>query len=363
MVAFPMHGQEKLSNEGYRTRDGHFIEWFSKMFSNRGAVAVASRPDPYLLYVKSAKARSRAIHNTLDLSSATLRIPSFRNRRLWWLTSASSYPKAIFSGEHPFVLWNPFVAMNSQFARGNRKIHFDLLDDWTTHFAFAQMRPEVEAAYESAFASATSVTANSEATLTLAHKYGRTDARLLTNGCDPERFMTDGRSTGPMTVGYVGKIGRRLDLDLILTASKALPDVQFIFAGPFLDREYYQPMKDASNITLLGDVHYNDVPDLLTRFDIGWVPHLTGAGEVGGDVIKTYEYRAAGLPVLTTPVLGAGDRGLSEVHVQDPENHIKSLKEFQITGPRVARVHESIPPEHTWENKAKTISDLILPVA
>ncbi len=44
LMAFPMHGQHKLSREGYRTRDGHFIEWFGRLLSDSGSTAVISRP-------------------------------------------------------------------------------------------------------------------------------------------------------------------------------------------------------------------------------------------------------------------------------------------------------------------------------
>lgn len=355
LITVPMHGQGKLSKEGYRTRDGHLIEWFSKLLSKDGTVAVVSRPEPYPMYVKSAKSRLSIIENTVDISTATLRMPNIRDRRRWWSTSVQAYPQAMFYGEQPFVAWNPFIATHSLFIKGDRPMHFDLLDDWTNHFAFAKMKREVNQAYAAMFDAATSITANSEATLGLAHKFGRKDAHLMTNGCDPEKFSQVSAAEGPLTVGYVGKIGRRLDLQLILEAAEQLPKVRFVFAGPFLDREYYRPMKRAKNIELLGDVHYRAVPKLLTRFDIGWVPHLLGSGEVGGDVIKTYEYRAAGLPVLTTPVLGAGERGLTEVHVEDSSRHVDVIKAWATQGPRIARIPETIPNKHTWKTKAETI--------
>lgn len=360
LIAVPMHGQGKLSNEGYRTRDGHLIEWFSKLLSGKGAVAVVSRPEPYPMHVKSAKSRQAIMENTVDVSTATFHMPNLRDRRRWWSDSVQAYPESMFYGEQPIVAWNPFIATHPQFVNGDRSTHFDLLDDWTNHFAFSKMQKEVHDAYAAMFNAAKSITANSEATLGLAHKFGRKDTLLMTNGCDPEKFSQVSKATGPLTVGYVGKIGRRLDLRLILEASAQLPDVRFVFAGPFLDREYYRPMKRANNIELLGDVHYRAVPELLTQFDIGWVPHLLGSGEVGGDVIKTYEYRAAGLPVLTTPVLGAGDRGLSEVYVEDSTRHIEAINAWVALGPRIDRIPESIPNGHTWKSKAESILESLM---
>ncbi|MDH3009320.1 glycosyltransferase [Gordonia alkanivorans] len=203
------------------------------------------------------------------------------------------------------------------------------------------------------------VTANSEATLDLARRYGRSDAVLLLNGCDPERFITESSAAGPITVGYVGKIGKRLDLELISACASANPDVQFIFAGPILDDGYRRPLRELANVRLLGDVHYERVPDLLTSFDVGWVPHNVGEGEVGGDVIKTYEYRAAGLPVLSTPVLGAGRRGLEGVSYLPAGEHSEKIRSWAMSGPRVERVVRDLPREVSWSGKARQILGLL----
>jgi glycosyltransferase involved in cell wall biosynthesis len=161
-----------------------------------------------------------------------------------------------------------------------------------------------------------------------------------------------------MTVGYIGKIGKRLDLDLIRNTTRALRSVRFVFAGPILDAGYRRPLDAEPNIELLGDVHYDDVPALLTTFDVGWVPHRVGEFEIGGDVLKTYEYRAAGLPVLTTPVRGAGKRGLAAVEVLDAQDHAKALEQLAARGPRVPRDTTPIPREHTWEGKARRVLSL-----
>jgi glycosyltransferase involved in cell wall biosynthesis len=181
----------------------------------------------------------------------------------------------------------------------------------------------------------------------------------MTNGVDPERFETTSQATGQMTVGYVGKIGHRLDIDLVRKTARALRTVRFVFAGPILDAGYREPLRAEPNIELLGDVHYDEVPSLLRTFDVGWVPHRVGKFEIGGDILKTYEYRAAGLPVLTTPVRGAENRGLAAVTVADPQVHPKALAEFAAAGPRVARDLTPIPREHTWEFKARRILSIV----
>lgn len=363
VLAYPLHGQGKLLSEGYRTRDGHFIEWFGRHLADQGPVGVVSRPEPVFRKLTMRSSRPPAT-NTVDLSTFVWRVPKVTNRREWWVRSAALYPELPQdAATTPAVVWNPFVALapaaQNPFQRCSTVV-LDLLDDWTVHYAFAPVHAQVEAAYEAAFATATHVVTNAEGTLELAHRFGRTDAVLLPNGCDPERFATDSTATGPMTVGYVGKIGKRLDLELITTVARRLPGVDFVFAGPILDREYRAPLAQLSNVKLLGDVHYGDVPELLRSFDVGWVPHRVGVGEVGGDVIKTYEYRAAGLPVLTTPVAGASSRGLDEVFVRTTaDEHQEWIASLQADGPRVPRRLSPIADPVTWRHKSASLLPLL----
>lgn len=358
LVTFPMHGQRKLSNEGYRTRDGHFIEWFGRLLDGSGPVAVRSRPEPQAL--RPVHRTGALAQNTVAVDSWSWRVPTKGPRQRWWWTSRNSYSTHGLDTSSPTVIWNPFVSVSNVWdtvAHTRRRIAFDMLDDWTDHYAFEVIRSEVKLAYQRLFDRVDIVTANSEATLATAHAFGRSDAHLVTNGCDPERFPTSSLAQGPTTVGYVGKIGKRVDLELVLGIAAAFPQVVFTFAGPILDREYEAPLRSQANIRLLGDVHYDRVPALLQTFDIGWVPHRVGAGEVGGDVIKTYEYRAAGLPVVTTPVLGANDRGLTGVRVAGRETQKSVFAALIAGGERVPRETTTIPAGTTWRYKAVALLD------
>lgn len=365
LVAFPMHGQHKLSNEGYRTRDGHLIEWFGRKLRSHGPVLVVSRPEPRVLAPLRRYSPTRVAENTVPASTFVWKLPSLGDRQRWWVDSLKSYHRPIPGLATPVITWNPFLALSSAWpviVSAGVPVAFDLLDDWTIHYAFEGVRADVIRAYKILFDHATVVTANAEGTVELARRFGREDVVLLPNGCDPERFDSTSTASGPLTVGYVGKIGKRLDLDLILDSARRLPQVDFVFAGPVLDPEYKKPMEAAPNIRMLGDVFYEDVPALLRSFDVGWVPHRVGRGEVGGDVIKTYEYRAAGLPVLTTPVAGANSRGLDAVTVAEAAHHVGWIAERARDGARVPRQVSALPNEVRWEGKADYILGRLRPI-
>jgi len=179
------------------------------------------------------------------------------------------------------------------------------------------------------------------------------------NGCDPEKFSTESLAEGACKVGYAGKIGARLDIPLVCEVASSLPEVDFVFAGPILDGDFARSVAKIPNVRYVGDVHYKDLPRFYQSLDIGWVPHRVGVGEVGGDVLKTYEYRAAGLPVVSTPVAGAGSRGLGGVFVADRTQQSRMIQEMASNGPRIARIIEPIPSVDTWEFKCGVLSQLL----
>ena len=363
VLSYPLHGQHKLSNHGYRTRDGHIIEWLGRFAAERASIInVISRPEPLVL-APFRRIRGPVALGTVPVQTITWRVPNLDPKQ-WWVRSAPAYPKVARFGQAPVVTWNPFTAMapigRSPFSRG-RTVALDLLDDWTVHYAFRSIRREVEDAYRHAFDSSSVVFANAEGTLALAHRFGRSDAQLITNGVDPDKFAVTPNAHGPLTIGYAGLIGNRLNAQLISDVCEALPHVRFVFAGPFVDAgsKYQKLLTNIPNVELVGDVYYGDLPALLATFDLGWVPHAVGEGELGGDAIKIYEYRAAGLQVLTTPIMGAG-RVLSDgVHVIPAAEQVSWLIEATTGSERLDRVAADIPAELTWRFKAQRFAEAL----
>jgi glycosyltransferase involved in cell wall biosynthesis len=97
------------------------------------------------------------------------------------------------------------------------------------------------------------------------------------------------------------------------------------------------------NIKLLGDRHYSQLPAYLQHFDVAWIPHRVGEGETGGDPIKLYEYWAAGLPVVTTPIDGM-ERWAKDVAIATTGEEQERAIAHTLSSPWKT----PIPPERTW---------------
>jgi glycosyltransferase involved in cell wall biosynthesis len=356
IAAAPMHGEVKLRAEGLRTRDGHLLEWFSKLCPT-SRVAVYSRPEPWPR-VTLARVGGASMPEQLSfISPQPKTIPDLRHRRDWWIGSMRFMPR--WSGESPAVIWNPIAgaAMLEQRAQ-DVPVVFDLLDDWLVHPAFARIGEQVEQAYKSLFDRVSVVTANSEATLALARRFGRDDAFLLRNGVDPERFALAPCAHKQVTVGYGGKLGFRVDVELVGSVAKALPHVRFEFAGPVLSKEQARALRRIPNVALLGDVRYDRYPNIMRKWDVAWAPHRLGEFEVGGDLIKLYEYRAAGLPTVSTRVIG-WERALEGVRAVPREEAAQALTDL-IGGRQAGEIPRepvALPVETSWQAKAEFLLD------
>lgn len=360
-----MHGEVKLRKEGYRTRDGHMLEWIGNLRPDL-PVTVRSRPEPFPR-VSLARRHGFARPDWTWESPQPLTVPPLKAKREWWVKSLQFEPSDQVSYDAAIV-WNPIAGAHllDRTVRAER-IAVDLLDDWTVHVAFEPIHPELEKAYARVFDLAYVITANSEGTVKLAARFGH-EAVLLPNGVDAERFASagDSRAAGTqLVVGYAGKLSERLDLEMVTGAAARLPDVRFDIAGPLTsatpraDREIRRALEAQPNIHLLGDVPYEQLPDLIATWDIGWVPHRIGKFEVGGDVIKTYEYRAAALPTIITPIIGADRAPAGVTVVASVEDAAGAIEAIAGSGSRPDRIPADLPPSMSWREKTGYLLDAL----
>jgi len=365
LIALPMHGEVKLRNEGYRTRDGHVLEWIQRLRPDL-PVTVRSRPEPFPR-VSLARRHGFANPDWRWESPQPLTVPPLRAKREWWVKSLRFEPSAQASYDAAIV-WNPIAGAHllDRTLQAGRVV-VDLLDDWSVHVAFEPIHPQLEKAYARVFDLADVITANSEGTVKLAARFGH-EAVLLTNGVDAARFEAAGDSrTGDaqIVVGYAGKLSERLDLEMVTGVATRLPEVRFDIAGPLTsatpkaDREIRGALESQPNIRLLGDIPYERLPQLIATWDIGWVPHRIGKFEVGGDVIKTYEYRAAGLPTVITPIIGAERAPDGVSVVASADDAVSAIEAITGSDSRPPRIPADLPESMSWREKTGRLLDAL----
>lgn len=137
------------------------------------------------------------------------------------------------------------------------------------------------------------------------------DVRLVLNACASgrlpvPRFDRAPRSASAPVVGYVGTIAQWFDWPLINALADANPSCQFRIIGPVYGQV---PSHLRENIRLLPPVPHAKALQAMAEFDVGLIPFRKTPLTRSVDPIKYYEYRAMGVPVLSTDFGQMAQRG------------------------------------------------------
>lgn len=188
--------------------------------------------------------------------------------------------------------------------------------------------------------------------------------RLWENVADTDRFRAAAR-TGTRTAGAVVYGGNltphKVDFDLLRAVAR-LPGVTLHIAGPVAEGG-----GDGGAATALltepGIVHHGTLtPDalaaLFARCTVGLIPYLANDYTGGVFPMKTYEYLAAGLAVVSTPLPSL--TSTTDVHLADGEAFVAAVAAEQAVPDDavVARRWRAAEP-HSWPARGDAAMALI----
>jgi UDP-galactopyranose mutase len=117
-------------------------------------------------------------------------------------------------------------------------------------------------------------------------------------------------------MGFFGVIDERMDLDLVAALAALRPELQLVMLGPVVKIDPAS-LPQAPNLHWLGGRRYEELPAYLAHWDLGFMPFALNESTRFISPTKTPEFLAAGLPVVSTPVVDVvrdyGGAGLVEV--------------------------------------------------
>lgn len=120
----------------------------------------------------------------------------------------------------------------------------------------------------------------------------------------------------PPRIGFFGVIDERMDLELLRDMALLRPSWQFVMIGPTakIDPATLPQLK---NIHWLGAKPYASLPNYLRGWHVGIMPFVLNESTRFISPTKTPEFLAAGIPVVSTPIVDVvspyGDEGLVEI--------------------------------------------------
>lgn len=190
---------------------------------------------------------------------------------------------------------------------------------------------------------------------------------LVGNAVDMDLYQNTGPRPKDLPSGqialYAGTVHPdRVDLLLLEAVADQLkhrtagPTATLVLVGPcLLPQSRLRELGD-SGVVILGPRPAADIPAYLKHADVLLVPHVETDFTASLDPIKAYEYRAAGTPVVSTPVAGFVD-------VVDPLVTVCSAEDFPATVLDVLERPKILPRAQgdvpTWDERATEMERII----
>jgi glycosyltransferase involved in cell wall biosynthesis len=153
-------------------------------------------------------------------------------------------------------------------------------------------------------------------------------------------------------------VATKLDVDLIVGVARAKPDWSIALVGPVGSGD---PRTDVSalvrqpNAHLLGRRRHEDLPAVLRGADAALIPYALNELTASIFPMKVYEYLAAGLPVVATPLPSL--RGVEGIDfADDVRGTVAKLEELLASDSPERRADRStLAARHSWESRLEEI--------
>ncbi len=163
-------------------------------------------------------------------------------------------------------------------------------------------------------------------------------------------------------VGYLGGCDPlRLDVTLIRHLALALPEYTFAFVGYIWFGFDTSTLADLPNIHFLGSRPYADFPAYLKGMDVCIAPFHRNELTMYGDMLKIYEYLAAGKPVVST-TNPASCRLRDSLQIADDPISFAAAIQRGLNASSSAQAERILAVQpHTWKNRVAEKWRLIEP--
>lgn len=297
----------------FAQRPHRFVEWFHTRF--RGDVLWF---DPYpTRFPRLSDFRRRTSHTQREPGpAADLRTPAWltvikpravpieplaigaKLNRLLWRQPLANIDRFLSAEDCLLGIGKPSeLALQIMARNPDVPSLYDAMDDFPA-FYDGLSRRAMERREQEVAARATKISVSSTALLTR-FRFHKEKLFSVLNACSTDSLPPPGDfgRSGPGVIGYVGTIGHWFDWEFVAALATASPSTLVRLIGPV----YKTPPRSLPlNVELLPACAHPHAMRLMQEFSIGLIPFSRTSLTASVDPIKYYEYRALGLPVIST---------------------------------------------------------------
>lgn len=167
---------------------------------------------------------------------------------------------------------------------------------------------------------------------------------------------------GPRLVFTGAVVATKLDIELIEGVARARPNWSIALVGPVGagdPRTDISALERLSNVHLLGSRPYAELPAVLRAADAALVPYAINDLTRSVFPMKVYEYLAAGLPVVTTPLPALAETTGVVVAADAPATVAAVERALAEDGPAARRARSAAVRENSWEARLEEIDSYL----
>jgi glycosyltransferase involved in cell wall biosynthesis len=187
-----------------------------------------------------------------------------------------------------------------------------------------------------------------------------TDTRLFATALEPGSVDAAVECLPHPRVLFVGAIlAATIDIDLVVRLAGLRPEWSFVFVGPIGQGDpstNVEALRHTPNIHLLGDRSQRELPQVLRGAAATIIPYRTDHQMRSVFPMKTYEYLAAGRPVVSTPLDTLVDLPdvVKAATAQEFADRLEELMSQDSAEVRGARSRRAQP--HSWESRLDQVA-------
>jgi glycosyltransferase involved in cell wall biosynthesis len=187
---------------------------------------------------------------------------------------------------------------------------------------------------------------------------------VVPNGAEVQAFDPKHvpRDDDRPVVAYVGNMRDRIDWKLLESVARARPDYRFELVGSAPANNPGHTLAEAvGNVSLLGIVSYSGLPTYLQGVDVCIVPHRRDSLTSSMNPLKIYNFYAAGVPIVSTPIENVEELEHAIVFATDTKEFTEAI-DSAIARRRAGLIErdDELLATIDWQSRTTSILDVLL---
>lgn len=184
------------------------------------------------------------------------------------------------------------------------------------------------------------------------------NTHLVPNGVNLDIFKGEQISDQNNSIGYIGAVDNRLDIELINKLAERFPQCQLDFYGPVkIDNSLFK----ASNIHLHGSIDQKLLPAKISEMQVCIIPFVKNELTESIYPLKANEYLAMGKPVVSTNFADLSDfKG--KIDLTHNENEFIEAVHARLLEHDLFEIEERkhFAHQNSWQNRAELMGKYLV---